>query len=239
MFHVSAAALTPPLMWVVDEPLQESLQRGDPRADPFGESALWVGGLTPILAPAALYITGLTGGDAELATAGAAAIQAVVVQFVVVSTLKWLTDRAGPFPDGDPTQERWHGDLLRDSQRANDWNFNPFELSGGLRWPSGHAASNFALVSALVAFYPNELWIALLGYPFALAVSAGMVEGDYHWLSDVVAGALIGHVIGWVTGANFRERFDGLRRGKDARPRTGMRLSPGASPLGLRFEAAF
>lgn len=242
LFHAAAVAVTPPLVLAVDEPLQEYLQEDDPRADPFGETGYIAGWIAPAAVPLALYGIGLFDDDPELATAGAAAIQAVVVQSVSVSTLKWLTDRAGPYPDGDPSAERWHGGLLRDSRRADDFNFNPFDLEGGLRWPSGHAASNFALVSSLFAFYPEEPWLAVIGYPFALAVSLGVVEADYHWLSDVVAGALIGHVTGWVIGQNFRERFE-MRRSSEPRSAraTGVRayVIPSSAPLGLRVGGDF
>jgi membrane-associated phospholipid phosphatase len=65
-----------------------------------------------------------------------------------------------------------------------------------------------ALVSALVAFYPDQIWIALVGYPLVTAVAIGMVEGDAHWFSDIVAGALIGHAIGWAVGRGFRNAYD-------------------------------
>jgi membrane-associated phospholipid phosphatase len=64
------------------------------------------------------------------------------------------------------------------------------------------------MVSTLVAFYPDQLWLPLIGYPFALAIGVGMIEGDYHWFSDVVAGAVFGHVVGWVVGRQFRAAFD-------------------------------
>jgi membrane-associated phospholipid phosphatase len=210
--QLGAVAITPPLVLAADEPVQVYFQKHDPLSEAFGTGAFFVGGTLPILVPAALYLGGLATCESELASAGAAAVQAMVVQFAAVNALKWLTDRAGPYPDGDPTKRRWYRGLLRDSLRADDFNFNPFDLHGGLRWPSGHAASNVALVSALYAFYPDEPWIALIGYPYALAVGIGMVEGDYHWLSDVVAGALIGHAIGWVIGKQMRAAYDERNR---------------------------
>lgn len=213
LFHLSAAAVTPPLMLAADEPVQVYFQVHDPLGDAFGTGAVTIGGVVPIVAPAALYLTGLAAGESELASAGSAAVQAVVVQFVAVNALKWLTDRAGPFPNGDPKRRRFTSGLFRDSLRADDFDFNPFDLHGGLRWPSGHTASNVALVSALYAFYPEQLWIALIGYPYALAVGVGMLEGDYHWLSDVIAGALIGHIIGWVIGKEMRATYNQRMRG--------------------------
>jgi len=231
LFHLGAAALTPPLVLAADEPVQVYFQRRDPLGDATGVAALTVGGGLPIAAPAVLYLGGLAFGDGELATAGAAAIQAGVIQLVWVHALKWLTDRPGPFPDGDPKSTRWSEGLFRDSLRANTFNFNPFDIEGGLRWPSGHTASNVALVSALYAFYPDQLWIAWVGYPLACAIGVGMIEGDYHWLSDVVAGALIGHVVGWVVGRQMRAAYDA----RNARSAPGSRARRAQAELDLQL----
>jgi membrane-associated phospholipid phosphatase len=232
LWHVSAVVVTPPLVYTLDEPVQEALQHPSAVRQSFAEAMLVVGAITPVAIPLTLYLSGLAVEDSELATAGAAALQAAAVQALVVVTLKWLTDRAGPYPDGDPQQKRALG--FRDSKSASDFNFNPFDLSGGLRWPSGHTASNVALVSSLVAFYPDEIWLPAIGYPFALMIGVAMIDGDYHWLSDVVAGALIGHVIGWTIGRNFRRHYDARRRGEHA-PDQGVELGFGAGgTLGLR-----
>ena len=36
-----------------------------------------------------------------------------------------------------------------------------------------------------------------------------MIDGNIHWASDVVAGVLIGHAIGWTVGTDFRSRYGG------------------------------
>ncbi len=213
LWHAGAVVVTPPLVYTLDSPVQKELQKPNELRSSFAQAMLVGGNLTPILLPLGLYLGGLAGDAPELATAGAAALQAAAVQAVLVSVLKWLTDRAGPYPDGDPERRRALSGLFRDTNDPKDWNFNPFDIDGGLRWPSGHTASHFAIVSALVAFYPDEPWIALVGYPIALLVGFGMIDGDYHWLSDVVAGGLMGHVVGWTIGRNFRNRFEALRRG--------------------------
>jgi membrane-associated phospholipid phosphatase len=234
LWHVGAVAVTPPLVAAVDAPVQEWLQKPPGAREAFGQTAFSVGGGAPIVVPLSLYLGGLATDSSELATAGAAALQAAAVQAVIVTTLKWLTDRAGPYPDGDPKRQRSTSRVFRDSRDPADFNFNPFDISGGLRWPSGHTASNVAIVSALVAFYPNEPWLIAVGYPLALAIGVGMIDGDYHWLSDVVAGALIGHAIGWSIGRNFRRHYDERRLGIQA-PAAGAELQPSlGSPLSIR-----
>jgi membrane-associated phospholipid phosphatase len=92
-------------------------------------------------------------------------------------------------------------------------------------------------VSSLVAFYPNEIWLPIVGYPFALAVGLGMIEGDYHWLSDVVAGGLMGYAIGWVIGRNFRQRFDLRNTRESVRAQAHLELIP--TPTGLRVAYSY
>lgn len=212
--HLSAVAITPLLVLDVDRPVQDYFQREDPLGNTFGHVMLWVGGLAPALVPGGLYLGGTAAGNDETASAGAAVLQAEAIQLAMVTALKWLTDRAGPYPDGDPSARRWHAGVLRDSSDPRDFDFDPTSLDGGLRWPSGHTAANVTWVAALTAFYPDRPWIPLLGYPLAAAVAVGMIEGDYHWLSDVVAGAVFGQVIGWVVGRDFRERHDARRQGR-------------------------
>lgn len=235
LFHVSAVALTPPLVYGVDEPVQRYFQRKNPIGQPFADVMLGIGWVSPVAVPLALYLGGLVGDADELATAGAAALQAVFVQAIIVSALKWLTDRKGPFPNGDPAQGRWSKGLFRDSNDPRDFNFNPFDIKGGLRWPSGHTASNIALVSALVAFYPDQPWIAAVGYPAVLAIALGMIEGDYHWFSDVVAAALMGHAIGWTIGKHFRARYAAAKSGKAEQPGFEIRPSATLGGAGLTF----
>lgn len=240
MYHVGAAALTPLLAHTADLPVQEYFQIHNPLGGtPYAETAYNVGWVAPVAVPAGLYFGGLLGHKSEIATAGAAAIQAEVVQVVVVTSLKWITDRAGPFPDGDPQKRRRTARWFRNSADPMDFNFNPFTLSQGARWPSGHTASMFALVSSLVAFYPDEPWIAAVGYPVTVAVGLGMIEGDYHWFSDVVAGALIGHVIGWVTGKQFRRAFDAHGAARAPESQSGVRLQLVPTAHGLTLTGMF
>ena len=213
LFHVSAVALTPPLVFTVDRPVQKFFQKQNPFGQPFGDAMLGIGWFTPVVIPLALYLGGLAGDASELATAGAAALQAAAVQVVIVTALKWLTDRSGQYPNGDPAKKpksAW----FHDTNDPKDFDFNPFDISGRLLWPSGHTASNIALVSALVAFYPNEIWLPLVGYPAVLAIALGLLDGDYHWFTDIVAGALMGHAIGWTIGKQFRSRYDAAISGK-------------------------
>lgn len=243
MLQVSAVAVTPPL-FNADEDLQQMLQYDDPGDDPFGEAANITGYVLPVL-PLGLYAGAAAAGDDEIATAGAAALQALIVQGVTIRSLKLLTDRAAPCPDG-VTEPRFQNNV-RCSAESNDFDLNPLLVAGGRSWPSGHTSASFAVVSSLVAFFPDEPWLAFIGYPFAVAIGAGMIEADYHWLSDVIAGGLIGHSVGWVVGKTFRRRFEAKREeeleeraARDAREhRVHLSVRLSTEPLGLNVGGTF
>lgn len=182
----------------------------------FSEAALWAGNLTPVLIPAAITLAGLAVSDDEAASGGMVALQAVALTGLTTTLMKVMTGRPLPAKGGDVSLDG--SGFLQRSDQATD--FRPF--GGALAWPSGHTSSHFALASALVAFYPDEEWLPWVLYPLAAVIGVAMIEGDHHWTSDVVAGAFLGHSIGWTVGSNMRRRFDdekARRQGRKPRPR--------------------
>ncbi len=59
-------------------------------------------------------------------------------------------------------------------------------------FPSGHATSVFAVATVFAVFYPRLRWPL---YGLAITIALGRVYLERHYLSDVMAGALIGTVI--------------------------------------------
>ena len=186
----------------------------------YGDAAFYTGYILPAVAAPAIWVVGLAAGDDGATSAGSAAIQALAVTLATTGLLKWSTGRAYPTNGGDPAAP----DRLDHPAFART--FTPF-AGPLLAWPSGHTSATVSLVAALTAYAPERLVIPLVGYPLAAAIGFGMVVGDRHWTSDVLAGALIGQAIGWSIGANFRARARG-----QAPPR--LQLGPtGPSTLGV------
>ncbi len=74
-------------------------------------------------------------------------------------------------------------------------------------FPSGHMAVTCAVASVLSIYFPKGRTLYVLG---ALAVAAGLIGANYHFLSDVIAGSFIGVSSGWMVTSLWKahEHFD-------------------------------
>jgi membrane-associated phospholipid phosphatase len=79
----------------------------------------------------------------------------------------------------------------RDSESGTD--FHPF--SGNASFPSGHTTQAFAVASVIATEYRSP-WIKTAAYTTASLVGYARVLHDRHYVSDVVAGALLGTLVG-------------------------------------------
>lgn len=66
---------------------------------------------------------------------------------------------------------------------------------GGVSFPSGHATQAFAVASVVASHY-ESIWVKVGAYGLASLVGWSRMHDRAHYASDVVAGALIGIVVG-------------------------------------------
>jgi membrane-associated phospholipid phosphatase len=171
---------------------------------------LLAGTIAPLLLPAGLY---WLPDDPGLAGAGAAGMQAAGIAFLYKNILKAVTGRLPPESDHPDPESQAHG-------------FRFGFLRGGLfnGWPSGHMMVNSSLAASLAAYRPELAWLRWSALAYAASVGAAVTwgaRGDIHWISDTVAGGLMGGAIGWTVGSGFRNSAAG-----SAARATGFSLHP-------------
>lgn len=94
---------------------------------------------------------------------------------LITSSLKVIAGRSRP-DEGDST-----------------YRFQPF--GGHSSFPSGHTTQAFSLASVIAGHY-DEWWVDALSYGIAGGVGLARIEQEAHFPSDVVAGAIIGTIVG-------------------------------------------
>ena len=71
----------------------------------------------------------------------------------------------------------------------------PLGCAGGYSFPSNHALNNFAAAVFLLRLFPNYKWIFLIT---ATLVSLSRIYLGVHYPSDILGGALIGIIFGYL-----------------------------------------
>ena len=130
-------------------------------------------------------------------------IQAVAIGCSVSLIMAEAAKNQLKFVFGRTWPETWvqnNPSLIRDGA----YGFNLFHGGPGFAsFPSGHLTVTCAVISVLWMLYPKLR--ALYGC-VVLAVVIGLIGADYHFLSDIIAGAFIGVSTGWMTTALWPTR---------------------------------
>lgn len=85
-------------------------------------------------------------------------------------------------------------------ERPDNWQGNgPFAIKGpfhGNSFPSGHTTASFAVASVIATQFCDSKWIPITAYSVAGLAGLSRIYDNKHWLTDVVAGATIGTLVG-------------------------------------------
>jgi membrane-associated phospholipid phosphatase len=126
------------------------------------------------------YLTGVLTHNDHLRETGVLGAEAVVDASIVSGALKLVSNRERPD----------HGDGT-----GGFWPRGPSDYTLDGSFPSGHAASSWALARVISAEYPG--WLTrLCAYGFATTISASRITARQHFPSDVVVGSVFGYLIG-------------------------------------------
>lgn len=152
--------------------------------------AIIVGGLLPILLPLGLVIVGRKRRSVVTTVYGWALMQAAILGWCISSLYKSVTGRVQPDL----------GHVVAAIDQSRNWNFGFWEHGIFWGWPSSHTTVAFAMAAAFVILLrgkrPAAKWIAII-YAFYVGIA---VSFSIHWLSEFVAGAIIGTAIGITVG---------------------------------------
>ncbi len=142
----------------------------------------------------ATYLYGALAQDDRAKRASLLSTKAVAYSFVTTQlVLKSLTGRMRPYPD------------LTDPTASGPYSQDPFDFGHhhgislgadgyGTAMPSYHFTQYFAVARVYSGIYDNS-WVP---YGVAGLLAASDAEGHHHWVSDMVAGTLVGIAIGSV-----------------------------------------
>lgn len=75
----------------------------------------------------------------------------------------------------------------------------PYVINGPLHgnsFPSGHTTASFAVASVIATQFRDSKWIPVAAYSVAGLAGLSRIYDNKHWLTDVVAGATIGTLVG-------------------------------------------
>ena len=86
--------------------------------------------------------------------------------------------------------------MMFNRERPNKANGDGGFWDGGRSFPSGHAATSFAFATIIANQYKEKKIVPIAAYGLATAISMSRIGGMNHHPSDVLIGAVVGHLIG-------------------------------------------
>lgn len=115
-------------------------------------------------------------------------VNAIALTYFLKSVLKVIFGRYWPM-----TWIHHNPSLIRDGVYGFNW-FHTGSIYGA--FPSGHSALMAAGMMALSLSYPKGRWFFFLLW---LIVAVGLVGMNYHFVSDVIGGGVLGVVLAYFT----------------------------------------
>jgi len=143
-----------------------------------------------LLVNGVLLAAGYILGRASLKRAGWETLIAHLVAGGVNTALKHLVGRARP-----------------KFMHTGNSEFFPFGGAGWDSFPSGHSMATFAVAAVLAIRFPKVRWLVIL---WALTVSVSRLFRASHFLTDIVAGAVLGVLIGAIVAHPWEDRFTSI-----------------------------
>lgn len=134
--------------------------------------------------PAAFYLIGLARHRPHSQNTGLLAAEAIADSQILAFAMKQSIGRSKP------------SDIPPDGDLRNTWFKYKGSLSNGGSFPSGHAASAFAVATVVASRYREHRWIPWVAYGAAALIAMSRLPDQAHFPSDIFIGAALGYGIG-------------------------------------------
>lgn len=196
---------------ILDRPLRDEMRRHAPNNNGFMLQVERLGAQYAVGVVGGFYLAGALGeNENAMHIAEDSFAASLIASGLITPAIKLVAGRSRP--------------------RANVgiYHFKPFSAANA-SFPSGHTTEAFALASVIANHY-EETWVTCASYSIAGLVGIARTYHDAHFASDVVAGAIIGTLVGKSVASYNRDR----RAGKVA---VLPEIAPGM--LGLRLSGNF
>jgi membrane-associated phospholipid phosphatase len=166
--------------------------------------AILLGTFVPVLGTLILLILGEIRRHRRTITTAWAVGQSAILGWAISSLYKAFTGRMPPPFSHHFLRMSAGGPPTIDSSHGFQFGF----LKGGIfwGWPSAHTTVAFAMTACLITLFPKNKVLGIGAFVYALYIGFS-VSTTIHWLSEFVAGAIIGSLIGVVVGRSFRTQL--------------------------------
>lgn len=165
------------------------------RTRPYFFPSIITGTSCWLMISAPLFCYGYFRPNTEALGGAYALFQSTLISIVYATLLKAITGRPAP-------EEKWYLNMRKESAV-----FRFGFLRGGIfyGWPGGHVMITTATVASLAWYYPDRWWISIPGALLIAYTMVGVTVHNGHWMSDNIAGLLMGYAIGSTVGKSFRK----------------------------------
>ena len=165
---------------IADRPVRDEMRRHIPNDNRFMLEVERFGADYSLAVLGGFYLAGSLGSnDTAAAVAQDGLAASLIASGMITPTIKFIAGRARP----------------RENTGFAD--FHPFskDHTANSSFPSGHTTQAFALASVVASHY-EESWVKYSSYTVAGLAGIARSYHDAHFTSDVLAGALIGTLVG-------------------------------------------
>jgi membrane-associated phospholipid phosphatase len=165
---------------ILDRPVRDEMHRHAPNNNRFLLTVERFGAEYSLGMLGGFYLAGALGNNDKAAAVAQDGLSAcIIASGIVTPAIKFATGRARP------------------RENVGVAHFRPFNGSYALNssFPSGHPTQAFALASVISGHY-DDAWVKYSSYTVAGLVGVARSYHDAHFASDVLAGALVGTLVG-------------------------------------------